>query len=100
MIYSSEIESDRRKLENLITIELQNKIKQEDLVDTGSLLDSIKAEVTFTQDGLNVDIIAEDYYKYLDEEYNLTESIIDSKIVSDFMEEIFGQIIIEMMVLN
>lgn len=67
------------KLEELI----KKKIKDEKLVETGKLLGSIS--VKFNNGSF--DVIAEDYYKYLDAKYNISESVIESNEFTSFVEE-------------
>ena len=68
-----------KKIEEL----LKKRIVDEGLVDSGSLLNSI--EVTY--EGGRFLVYAEDYFKYLDEEYNLSSSILDSEIITKMISD-------------
>jgi uncharacterized protein with ATP-grasp and redox domains len=54
---------------------LKDIIIQEGLVDTGRLRDSVKISIR----GNEIDISVEDYFKYLDNDYKLTEQFENSK---------------------
>jgi len=68
-----------RELERII----KKQIKDEGLVKTGTLLDSIKVSY---KDGV-FSVTAEDYYKFLDEEHNLSQGAIDSIEFLAFFEK-------------
>lgn len=81
---------DLEPIANKIEEMIKEKIKEEGLVKTGTLLNSIK--VTAKSDG-SFSVEAEDYFKYLDEEHGITESVFNSNELIDFIEEyIFEQI--------
>lgn len=67
-----------RRLE-LINRDLTNLLKsiitQKDLIDTGLLRNTIKCE--FDED-LNINVDAQDYFKYLDEPYNVIEDFMNT----------------------
>jgi hypothetical protein len=75
---------------------LKDIIVKEGLVDTGRLRDSVKISIR----GNEIDISTEDYFKYLDKDYKLTEQFENSKafdvavkrlenaIASDFQKNI------------
>jgi hypothetical protein len=67
-----------KELERLI----KKKIKDEGLVKTGKLLNSIS--VSYKSGTFQV--TAEDYYEYLDEEYNISESVVNSNEFISFFE--------------
>lgn len=68
-----------QKIQELI----KAKLVEKGLVDTGKLLNSIFVKPSTTNDGF--DIIAEDYYTYLDEEYNISKEVFESAELSEFM---------------
>jgi hypothetical protein len=76
------MEIDYLPIERKIKELLKQKIEKEGLVASGKLLNSI--EVHFKNGSL--EIIAEDYYKYLDEEHGLTDFLIYSEELADFIE--------------
>jgi hypothetical protein len=67
-----------KELERLI----KKKIKDEGLVKTGKLLNSIS--VSYKSGTFQV--TAEDYYEYLDEEYQISESVVNSNEFISFFE--------------
>jgi len=54
---------------------LKDIIVEEGLVDTGRLRDSVKVSIRNNE----IDISVEDYFKYLDKDYKLTEQFENSK---------------------
>jgi hypothetical protein len=68
-----------RKLEDLI----KQKLRDEGLVDTGKLLESIRVEF---RDGAFI-VYGEDYFKYLDDEHGISKSIYESDEFIIFMED-------------
>jgi hypothetical protein len=67
-----------KKIESLIKKELRDGGH----VKTGKLLKSI--EVKYNGNGF--DILAEEYYTYLDEEFGITEAVFNSDEFINFME--------------
>lgn len=62
------------EIEELILEALREVIIEKGLVDTGKLLNSISVEIN----NYNIDIIAEDYFKFLDEKHNITNDLLNS----------------------
>jgi hypothetical protein len=62
---------------------IKDKIKEKKLVKSGKLLNSI--EVKSDGDG-GFSVIAEDYFKYLDEEHKISKEVFDSQELADFIE--------------
>lgn len=62
------------EIEELILEALREVIIEKGLVDTGKLLNSIRVEIN----NYNIDIIAEDYFKFLDEKHNITNDLLNS----------------------
>lgn len=60
--------------QDLIREALREVIVENELVDTGTLLNSI--EVTISDNG-GISIEGEDYFQYLEEEYNLLQQLED-----------------------
>lgn len=67
---------------------LKQKIKEEGLVKTGTLLNSIK--VYSNGDG-TFKIEGEDYFKYLDDEYNISSSVFNSSELASYMENVMAE---------
>lgn len=74
MSFKSKIKEAERLIEDLIKKEINKK----GLVDTGALLDSIDVTIKETSKGLSIQVEAEDYYTFLDEEHNITEDALAS----------------------
>ena len=66
------LQSDLQAVSVLIENLIKSTIQSKGLVDTGKLLNSIKASVTISQDGaMQIKVVGEDYFKYLDGEHNI-----------------------------
>lgn len=78
---------DYKPVCNFLKKAIQNELKAEGLVKTGKLLDSI--EVTF--DGSSFLVTAEDYYKYLDEKYNITEDAMEKSGFYSYFEKYLAE---------
>ena len=65
----------------------KRKILELDLVDTGALLRSIK----FSIKNNKVEMESMDYYKFLDEPYNITNSCIKSDEFGKLLERYFAE---------
>lgn len=63
---------------------IKDKLIEKELVKTGKLLDSI--EVISNGEG-EFSVIAEDYFKYLDSKYNISNEVFESQELVDFIEK-------------
>jgi hypothetical protein len=71
-----------------LTVELKSIIKRKGLYEKGKLFNSVEARVTFAPDGAKISIIAEDYYKYLDDKYQLTKTLFSSEVFKNIESSI------------
>lgn len=71
-----------KEIEKLI----KKQIKKEGLIDSGKLYDSIKVKAKLINDKFEFEIIAEDYYEYLDDRYKLTENALKDKSLERIIE--------------
>lgn len=81
-----------KDLETTIVNLIKKDISSKGLVDTGTLLNSITASVKIDNGNIKISVDGEDYFKYLDEEYNITNDIINSSGFSEVeskMEEAY-----------
>ena len=69
MSFKQEIKKVEKSVEKLI----KKEIKDKGLVDTGTLLNSITASVKMNKGNMTISVDGEDYFKYLDDEYSITE---------------------------
>lgn len=75
------------RIRELIRTKLKDRITELGLVDTGKMLDSIDVSIRETDDGFNIDIIAIDYFEFVDAKYNISEPILNSDEVTDLVVE-------------
>lgn len=79
---------DYRLIANKIEDMIKDSIVRNGLVKTGKLLKSIKV----TSDGKGDYIIsAEDYFTYLDAEYDILKTIFDSKEFDEYVTMVYEQ---------
>jgi hypothetical protein len=71
-----------------LTQELKSIIVNKGLVDTGRLRDSIKVDVRSNESTIQVDVTAEDYLKYLIEDYNIIQEFTNSQKFSQEIQKI------------
>ncbi len=72
------------KIANKIRKMIKQRIKDLGLIDTGLMYDSIFVYPDYKG---NFTIESEDYFKYLDEPYNITEWVFNSEEFLDFVNE-------------
>lgn len=72
-----------KPIENKIKVMIQDRIKELGLVKSGKLLNSIS--VSYSDSGFKIS--AEDYFEYLDEKYNISEYVLYSDELTDFIED-------------
>tara|TARA_R110002167_G_scaffold32900_2_gene106277 strand:+ start:58 stop:336 length:279 start_codon:yes stop_codon:yes gene_type:complete len=77
------------EIDNQITTLIQDDIRRKGLVDTGKLLRSIKVNSYNAGKSFGFDVVAEDYFEYLDAKYNIIEDVTNSSkfinIIEDYM---------------
>lgn len=73
------IDKIAKKLEDLI----KDRIEELGLVKTGTLLESINVRVS----GDSLIVEAEDYYDALDDEYNITDYVLESSEFINYIEK-------------
>lgn len=95
MKYSNELKNDIQRLSKMITNELKNRIKQLDLIDTGRMFSITESDIKFTMDGLDIEITTTDYYKYLDGDYDLTDYVFNLPNISNLINSIYGDMVVE-----
>lgn len=89
------VDSKKKYLEDLITVEIKNRIKQLKLIKTGKMLDSIKSNIVFNSDGYFVDITSTDYFDELDYKYNMINYVLALPKVSNGIADLFAEILID-----
>jgi len=80
----SDLSIDWNPISKLLEKLIKQKITSEKLVKSGKLLNSI--EVKSDGNG-NFSVIAEDYFKFLDSEHKISESVLNSDEFTDFVQE-------------
>jgi hypothetical protein len=84
MDLNSEFESIANDLTNLF----RNTIKAKGLIESGRLINSVKWVVIKQGDNYKLSMVSEDYYKYLDKDYNITKDAFNTTEYSRIKERI------------
>lgn len=75
------------KVANYLKKLLKQRIKDLGLVDTGQMYDSIMVTPYEDSDGeLGFTVKAEDYFKYLDGDYNIVDYVVNSKEFTNYLK--------------
>lgn len=93
--YSQKTEAKRKQLGDTITNAYKDRMKELDLVDSGSLISTFKATVAYTDDGITVITDAQDYFKYVEARYNLTSYVMDTPEVSKGITDLMGSMVVD-----
>lgn len=96
MNYSSKTKLLKNKLEEEITNGVKKRISQLDLIDTGKMINTFGVEISFEDDGLDIEFSTTKYFKYVDGNYNITNYVLESKKIKSLMDEVFGMMIDDM----
>lgn len=92
MVLTNEIEKKRLELEKLINDNLKLRIKELNLIESGNLYNNIKCVITIDTNGFNIDILSPDYYAYLDNEYNITNYVLNIQKIENKMLDLSSEI--------
>jgi phosphorylcholine metabolism protein LicD len=68
------VERQLAEAANIIENLIKDEIIRQGLIDSGTLLDSVKCNYTINDGVISFSVIAEDYFQYLDERYNITSN--------------------------
>jgi hypothetical protein len=91
---NAKIEVEKNRLEQLITTELKNRIKELDLIDTGAMLSTIKSSIKFTSNGYDIDIMSTDYFDEIDLKYEITDYVLNLPMVEEGIGNLFADIVL------
>lgn len=84
MAYTKSLPRVANKLKKLI----KERIKSLGLIDTGAMYDSIMVYPYEDTDGeIGFTVKAEDYFKYLDGDYNIIDYCVNSKEFKDYLRD-------------
>lgn len=96
MKYSSRTRKLKADLEFELIKDIKARITQLDLIDTGKMLNTFDAKISFEDDGLDMKFSTTEYFKYVDGNYNITDYVLDSKKIRNLMDEVFAMMIDDM----
>lgn len=82
------LKNELAKQSKLIAELIKKEIKRQGLVETGALFSSIKPKIKVQDTAFTVEIEAQDYYKYLDGRYNITENALNGPAFVKISENI------------
>ena len=83
-----------RKIAKRITKVYQKEIGRKDLIDTGNLQRSFETKIKISRDGsLDIDVKCLDYFKYLDEPFDVSDDVFKSKEYQKIEDDLIGLMI-------
>tara|TARA_R110000803_G_scaffold104245_4_gene172418 strand:- start:4275 stop:4631 length:357 start_codon:yes stop_codon:yes gene_type:complete len=92
MSFRTEIRKIAKKITKLYQIEIGKK----DLIDTGNLQRSFQTKITVDKEGsLDINVIAIDYFKYLNEPFDVSEDVFKSREYKRLEDNLIGLIVSE-----
>lgn len=96
MAVNFKLEYDR--IASQLTRLFQDELRRQGLVDTGTLLNSVKWTVKETSTGWDLQMEAMDYFTYLDDRYNISKNVFASSTyiqIQTQIGELYNSYIIE-----
>jgi len=89
--------ASNKQILDTLSLELQKliqaDIKKKDLIDTGALFRSIKVTAKEQGSKVSLDIIAEDYFEFVDNSYHILDDVTNSNQWQNALETAISQII-------
>lgn len=84
MSFKKDINKVAKKMTRLV----KDEILRQGLVDTGALLRSIRIKKKITKNGVDFEIIAVDYYEFVDERFRVTEQAFSGVKYDEVLEDL------------
>lgn len=88
---------DLNQIANNITDIFKQVIKDKNLIDTGELYNSINTKVKIENNSFTFEIEAVYYFTYLDNEYSITKTVLDSQQFNTIQNQISDYLINQML---
>jgi len=93
------VKSEIRKIAKKVTILYKKELQRKKLIDTGNLLRSFETNITIDRKlNLDISIKSMDYFQYLDEEYQVSEDVLNSKAYLKIEDELITLITASMFI--
>jgi len=90
--------SEYSKIADELTRLVQDELRRQGLVDTGSLLNSVRFVANPSPQGYTIEMEALDYFKYVDERYGILDAVFNSSEydnIGNQIAELYSLYIIE-----
>lgn len=97
MKYSKETERVKLNLERQLTELVKKRIVDLGLVDSGVMLKESKVTLDYTTNGIDINFISTDYFKYVSGKYDIINYVIRDKNIDDQLVDLFGRMFIDYM---
>ena len=81
------------KLTALLVKLIKEDIKRKGLVDTGKMLSSVEVKLNRVSGNIVLDILIEDYFKYLDSRYNIMSDVTYTREWNEALEDEVAKLI-------
>jgi hypothetical protein len=75
------------KLTALLVKLIKDDIKKKGLVDTGKMLSSVEVKLSNLSGSIVLDVLIEDYFKYLDSRYNILDDVTSTREWNEALED-------------
>ena len=97
MKYSKETERVKLNLERQLTELVKKRIVDLGLVDSGVMLKESRVTLDYTTNGIDINFISTDYFKYVNDKYDIINYVIRDKNIDDQLVDLFGRMFIDYM---
>ena len=81
------------KLTALLVKLIKDDIKKKGLVDTGKMLSSVEVKLSNLSGSIVLDVLIEDYFKYLDSRYNILDDVTSTREWNEALEDEVAKLI-------
>lgn len=100
MKYSNDTERVKLDLERQLTDLVKKRIVDLGLVNSGTMLNESRVTLDYTSNGIDINFISTDYFKYVNDKYDIINYVIRDKKIDDQMTDLFGLMVIDFIMLD
>lgn len=100
MKYSKDTERVKLDLERQLTDLVKKRIVDLGLVNSGTMLNESRVTLDYTSNGIDINFISTDYFKYVNDKYDIINYVIRDKKIDDQITDLFGLMVIDFIMLD
>ena len=97
MKYSNDTEKVKLNLERQLTDLVKIRIVDLGLVDSGTMLNESRVTLDYTINGIDINFSSTDYFKYINDRYDIINYVIRDKKIDDQLVDLFGRMVVDYM---